>query len=435
MTADPDPDPGGTPRAGGDPARVVVIGGGFAGIECVKRLAGAPVTITLLDRMNHHLFQPLLYQVATAGLAAPDVAMPLRAMFRGRPEVTVLLEEVVGIDRGSRQVETTTGCHGYDFLVVAAGAVNHWFGHPEWERHAPGLKTLDDAFEIRGRILSAFEAAERIEEDGSRTPWLTFVVIGGGPTGVELAGAVSEIARHTMARDFRRFDPASARVVLVEGGPRILPAFAPASSEAAVRQLVELGVEVRTGARVSGIDEAGVDLEGERIATRTVLWGAGVRAHPLGAGLGVAVDRMGRVPVGPDLSVPGHPEILVAGDLAAVAHGEGFVPGVAPAAMQMGSHAAAVIRAALGGRERPVFGYRDKGSMATIGRSRAVAELGRTKLHGLPAWLAWLLVHLLFLIGFRNRLVVLFEWAWAWLTYQRSARVVLGSRQRHQRAG
>lgn len=411
------------------PHRVVIVGAGFGGLFAAKALAGAPVELTVVDRRNHHLFQPLLYQVATAGLNASDIAYPIRSILRHQANARVLLGEVSGIDPDGRTVSLADGGQlPYDHLILAAGATHTYFGHDEWAADAPGLKTIEDALEIRRRVLTAFEAAERCADDAAaRQAHLTFVVIGGGPTGVELAGAISEIALRTLTRDFRSIDPGTARVVLVEGLDRILTTYPPGLSARATSQLRRLGVEVRTGTRVTGIDDHGVDTSGGRIEARTVLWAAGVAASPLAATLGAPLDRAGRVQVEPDLSVPGHPEILVIGDLATVNQPNGQpVPGVAPAAMQAGRHAAAVINADLAGRERPVFRYRDKGSLATIGRSSAVADFGRIRFSGFPAWVLWWLVHLLYLIGFRNRLLVWFGWAWQWLTFQRGARLITG---------
>jgi NADH dehydrogenase len=381
--------------------------------------------LTLVDRRNHHVFQPLLYQVATAGLAAPDIAAPIRHILRGQRNASVILAEVTGFDLRKQEVTLADGALAYDFAVVAAGAGHSYFGHDEWGRFAPGLKTMEDAVEVRRRVLLAFEHAEREADEARQREWLTFVVIGAGPTGVELAGALTEIARHTLRGEFRRIKPRSARVILVEGADRVLPPYPPELSEKARRQLERLGVEVRTGALVTGVDGGGVRLGEERIAARTVLWAAGVAASPLGRMLG-ACDRAGRLQVEPDLTVPGHPEVFVAGDLAAVAHEGRPVPGVAPAAMQMGRHAARNILRMIEGQPRRRFIYRDKGSLATIGRKAAVADIGGLRLSGLPAWLAWLGIHIFFLIGFRNRLVVMFEWALAYLTYARSARIVLG---------
>jgi NADH dehydrogenase len=402
-----------------------VVGGGFAGLAAARALAGEAVDLTLLDRSNHHVFQPLLYQVATGGLSAPQVAAPIRHVLARQRNCTVLLADVSGLDHGARCVLSACGAIPFDFLVLATGATHAYFGHDEWAPHAPGLKTLEDAFEIRRRILTAFEEAEREPDPERRRAWLTFAIVGAGPTGVELAGALAEIARHTLAREFRRIDPRTAHVVLLEAGDRVLPSFPPALSERARRQLAALGVEVRTGARVTAVDPEGAALPGTRLTARTVLWAAGVSASPLGRALGVPLDRAGRVVVEPTLEVPGRPGILVAGDLAAVTQAGRSVPGVAPAATQMGRHAATnILRLARGLPPRP-FRYADRGTLATLGRRAAVALIGSIRLWGWPAWLAWLLVHIYFLIGFRNRLVVLLDWAWAYLTFQRHARLIL----------
>lgn len=404
---------------------VLVLGGGFGGLWATRALASAPVRITLLDRTNHHLFQPLLYQVATAGLSAPDIAAPLRNILRGQRNCTVLLGEAVAIDTHGKRVRLADGELTYDTLVVATGAMHSYFGNDAWSTHAPGLKTLDDAFAIRRRILAAFEAAEREDDAGKRAAWLNFVVIGGGPTGVELAGTLAEIARHTLPREFRRSDPASAQVHLVEAGPRVLAAMPESLSETARDALVRLGVTVHTGAPVTGIDADGITLDGARISSRTVLWAAGVAASPLGAQLGAATDRAGRVHVAADLSLPDHPDVFVIGDLASLVQADGRpVPGVAPAAKQMGVHAARMIRARLDGEATTPFRYRDFGNLATIGRKAAVVDFGRLKFSGLLAWWFWLTAHLFFLIGFRNRLVVLTDWAWSYWTYQRTARIL-----------
>lgn len=405
---------------------VLVLGGGFGGLWATRALASAPVRITLVDRTNHHLFQPLLYQVATAGLSAPDIAAPLRHILRKQENVTVRLDEALAIDLAARRVTLAGGALDYDYLLVATGATHAYFGNDDWARHAPGLKTLEDALAIRSRVLSAFEAAEREPDAQARQRWLEFVVIGGGPTGVELAGTLAEIARHTLPREFRRADVRSARVHLVEAGPRVLASMPPELSEKTRQQLQKLGVEVHTGEAVTAIDADGVTLGGVRIHSRTVLWAAGVAASPLGQQLGVATDRAGRVPVAADLSLPGHPEVFVIGDLASVQQDGRPVPGVAPAAKQMGAHVAAVVRARLRGAAAPSFRYRDFGNLATIGRMAAVVHFGRLKLSGLLAWWFWLVAHLFFLIGFRNRIIVLVNWGWSYWTYQRHARIIVG---------
>ena len=404
----------------------MILGGGFGGLAAARALAAAPARVLLLDRRNHHLFQPLLYQVATAGLSPAEIASPIRRILRRQANTTVLLAEATAVDPGKKRVLLEDGEVGYDWLVVATGATHSYFGHDAWAPFAPGLKTLEDALEIRRRVLLAFEAAEREADAEKRRPWLTFVVIGGGPTGVEMAGAFAEVARHTLARDFRHIDPRTARVILVEAGPRILAAYPPDLAARAVAQLETLGAQVWTGAAVTGVDADGVQMTGDRLAARTVVWAAGVQGSPLARTLGAPLDRAGRVKVEPDLTVPGRPEIFVIGDLAALEQDGQLVPGVAPAAMQMGRHAGENLLRALRGEPLRPFRYHDKGSLATIGRSRAVAAFGAFKLTGFVAWVAWLAIHIFFLIGFRNRFVVLFTWAWAYLTHQRSARLILG---------
>lgn len=405
---------------------VVIVGGGFAGLEAAKALARVPADVTLVDRKNHHVFQPLLYQVAAAGLSPAEIASPIRRILRRQANVRVLLGDVAAIDPSARRVTLDSGELAYDFLLLAAGATHSYFGHDAWESHAPGLKTIEDALEIRRRALIAFEQAEREQDAEARRQWLTFAVIGGGPTGVEMAGAFAEIARHSLARDFRRIDPRAARVVLIEAGPRVLSAYPEDLSRKAQAQLEALGVQVWTGSAVTGIDTSSVEVGADRLAARTIVWAAGVQGSPLARSLGVPLDRAGRVSVQPDLSVPGHPSVFVIGDLASFEQDGRGVPGVAPAAIQMGAHAGANLARALRGEPLQPFRYRDKGSLATIGRRRAVALIGSLRLSGLVAWLAWLLIHIFFLIGFRNRLVVLFNWAWAYVTYDRGARLILG---------
>ena len=435
--------------------KVVIVGCGFGGLEAVRALSKAAVEITLVDRTNHHLFQPLLYQVATAGLSAPAVSAPIRHALRHemrRGNLTILQAEVTAIDPVARLVvldrpdEPGAGDRlAYDHLIVAAGSTHSYFGHADWEAHAPGLKTLADAFAIRAKVIGAFEQAERCTDAAVRAPWLTFVVIGGGPTGVEMAGTMTEIARHTLRGEFRRIDPSQSRVVLIEGSDRILGSFVPKLSQRAGEQLQRLGVDVRTGCKVTGIDADGVTYEarsGEAVTThrldaKTVIWAAGVAATPLGrtlaAATGASVDRAGRVVVEPDLSLPGHPEIAVIGDLAAaLSHGKGAptpAPGVSPAAKQMGRTAAANLLLRLRGAPTRAFRYIDYGNLATVGRKAAVVDLcvpgiGALRFSGFPAWLFWLFAHIYFLIGFRNRLTVMVDWAWAYVTYERSARVV-----------
>jgi NADH dehydrogenase len=404
------------------PPHVVIVGCGFGGLWAAQALARAPVRVTVIDRTNHHLFTPLLYQVATAGLSAPSVAGPIRHILADQANTTVLYAEVRAVDPARRAVKLENGDEvAYDYLVLAPGTTHSYFGHDEWAPFAPGLKTLEDALEIRRRVLSAFERAERESDAARRLAWLTFVVVGGGATGVELAGTFAEIARHTLRGEFRRIDPHSARVVLVEGSGRVLPPYPPRLSAKAQLQLERLGVTVWTGRTVTGIDAEGVSLGTERIACKTVIWAAGVAASPLGATLGAPRDRAGRVKVAPDLSVPGHPEIFIAGDLASV---EG-VPGIAPAAKQMGRHVGRNIRQLLANRATSPFKYRDYGQLATIGRNAAVAIIGRIELSGFTAWLVWLLAHIYFLINFRNRVVVMIDWAWAYWTYQRYARIIM----------
>jgi len=409
------------------PPHVVIVGGGFGGLYAARALAGRPVRVTLLDRRNHHLFQPLLYQVATAVLNPSDIAAPLRSVLRRATNVTVFLASVERVDLAGRRVVLERGEIGYDGLVLAAGASHSYFGHDDWEVFAPGLKTLEDALEIRRRVLLAYEAAERERDGAEQRALLTFVVIGGGPTGVELAGALGEISRQTIARDFRLIDPTKARIILLEGGPRILPAFPEPLSRSAADALRRIGVEVDTHAVVTRVTADAVWLGGEQIRTRTVLWAAGVAAAPLARTLGAPLDHAGRVLVERDLSVPGHPEAFAIGDLCAFLHQTGApLPGVAPVAIQQGRAVADNVLRRLRGQPTRSFRYRDKGSMATIGRAAAVAVVGRFRLSGLLAWLAWLLVHIMFLIGFRNRLLVLFEWAWAYVTWHRGARLITG---------
>jgi len=413
------------------PPHVVILGCGFGGLFAARALGGSRVRVTVVDRTNHHLFQPLLYQVATAGLSAPAVAAPIRHILADQGNVTVIYGEAARVDAARRAVVLGGGdTIAYDRLIVATGATNSYFGNDAWAAHAPSLKTLDDAYEIRRRVLLAYERAEREADAAKRAAWLTFVVIGGGATGVELAGAFAELARHTLRGEFRRFDPRNARVVLVEGSERVLPGYPPGLSERARRQLERLGVTVWLGRLVTGIDAEGVQLGADRLAARTVVWAAGVAASPLGASFGVPLDRAGRVIVGEDLAVPGHPEIMVIGDLAALPWHKPAVPGIAPAAKQMGVRAAKNILRALAGKEPEPFRYKDAGMLATIGRNSAVAVLGRYRLSGYPAWLLWLLAHIYFLIGFRNRLVVMIDWAWAYWTYERAARIVFQATDR-----
>lgn len=406
---------------------VVIIGGGFGGLSAAKALRGAPVRITLVDRTNHHLFQPLLYQVATASLAPSDIAVPIRSVFSGQNNVRVLMAGARRVDLAARRVELDEGELEYDYLVLAAGATNNYFGHDAWAQHAWGLKNLGDALAIRERMLRAFEAAEREKDEAVRRRLLTFVVIGGGPTGVEMAGAFAELARKVLARDFRDIDPASARVVLVEAAPRILRAFPESLGQSAREQLESLGVTVWEQHQVKEIDEHGVLLlDGTRLASANVIWAAGVKAAPLARTLGVELDRAGRVKVGEDCALSGHPNVFVIGDMAAMKDRNGVeVPGLCPAALQQGAFVARCIREELAGKTRGRFAYRDKGTMATIGRAAAVAELPwGARLSGAPGWLAWLGLHLWYLMGNRNRLSVLLNWAWSYLTWDRGPRVI-----------
>jgi NADH dehydrogenase len=411
--------------------RVVIVGGGFGGLNAARALAKAPVQVTIIDRRNYHTFQPLLYQVATAGLSPGEIAAPIRSIFRSYKNVEVLMAEVTGFDLERRVVVTSDAEVPYDYLIVAAGASHAYFGHDEWEPLAPGLKTIEDALEIRRRVLLAFELAEREAAAGHTETPLNFVVVGGGPTGVELAGTLAEISRHALAHEFRSIDPARTHILLIEGGPRVLPAYAEDLSRSAEEQLRHLGVEVRTSSVVTQI-EPGVVVVGEtRLPATVVLWAAGVLASPLGKKLGAAVDRAGRVQVEPDLSLPNHPEVFVIGDLAALKDEQGkLLPGVAPVAMQQGNFVAKIIRAEIKNgvvaASRNAFHYWDKGSLATIGRAAAVAQFGKIHISGFLAWLSWLFIHILFLIGFRNRLLVFVQWAWSYATYERGARLITG---------
>lgn len=405
--------------------RVVIVGGGFGGLYAAFALRNAPVAITLIDRKNHHNFQPLLYQVATAGLSPGDIAKPIREILRGQKNAEVLMAEVTGFDLERKQVKLAEGEHAYDYLIVAAGARHSYFGHDEWEKFAPGLKTVEDALLMRRRILTAFEDAERLADVTGEQPPLNFVIIGAGPTGVELAGALAEVATKSLARDFRRIDPAKARIILFEGGPNVLPTYPEDLSRSAEEQLRGLGIEVRTNAHVTRVEADAVYVGEERVPAAVVLWAAGVQASRLGKQLGAPTDRAGRVLVEPDLTLPGHPDVFVIGDLASLQRADGSaVPGVAQGAIQMGKWAAKNIVRSLENQPRRDFEYHDKGSLATIGRAAAVADFGKVHISGFVAWIAWLLIHLFFLIGFRNRLLVLTEWAWSYVTFQRSARLI-----------
>lgn len=410
------------------PPHIVIIGGGFGGLYCARRLASSPVRITIVDRKNHHTFQPLLYQVASAVLSPGDIASPIRGILRRHDNVRVLLDEATGFDLARRVVHLRHQDLDYDYLVVAAGATHSYFSHPEWESLAPGLKTIEDALEIRRRILLAYELAERCSAAGEPPEPINFVVIGGGATGVELAGALADIARHALRHDFRSIDPSRARILLLEGGPRVLASYPEDLSRSAEEQLKGLGVEVRTKALVTALEPGIVRIGDEVLPAAVTLWAAGVAASPLGRMLDAPTDRSGRVLVSPDLSLPGHPEVFVIGDLASVKAPDGSpVPGVAPAAIQMGEATADNIASSMRGDARQPFRYRNKGNLATIGRAAAVADFGRMHISGVIAWLMWLFVHIFFLIGFRNRLVVMIEWAWAYITHQRPTRLITGS--------
>jgi NADH dehydrogenase len=409
---------------------VVILGGGFGGLWATRALSRASVRVTLVDCANHHLFQPLLYQVAAASLSGPDISAPLRHVVRKQRNVTVWMEAVSSIDVGARRVLTDTQGIDYDYLIVATGSTHAYFGNDGWEPFAPGLKTMDDALAIRRRILFAFEAAEREPDPLRRSEWLSFVIVGAGPTGVELAGTLAEMAHDTLPREFRRARPRDASIHLVEAGSRVLTAMPDALSTVARRKLERMHVQVHCNTRVTDIDATGVQVGDARIAARTVLWAAGVAASPLGAQLGAQCDRAGRVHVAPDLSLPGHPEVLVIGDLAHVEQDGKQVPGMAPAAKQMGAHAGKVIRARIAARAPPPFRYRDFGSLASISRSSAVVAVRGWRISGVAGWLFWLFVHIFFLISFRNRLAVMLNWGWSYLTGQRSARIIVGRDER-----
>ncbi len=407
--------------------KVVIAGAGFGGLAAAKELANREVDVIVLDRSNHHLFQPLLYQVATAALSPAQIAQPIRHILRDARNITVAMTEIVGIDPEKKEIVTKTGVYPFDYLIVATGARHSYFGHPEWEKDAPGLKSIDDALEIRRRMLFAFEEAEMLTDPQARKAALTFVVVGAGPTGVEMAGSIAEIARYTMVQDFRHIDPSESRVILLDAAPRVLGAFPETLSKKAEIQLEKIGVEVRTGAGVKAITPDGVQLENDFIASRTVIWAAGNAASPLGKKLGAETDRAGRVMIEPDLTIPGHRNIFVIGDLANFSHQGGQpLPGVSPVAMQQGRYAARKILAEMEGRETRPFHYFDKGSMATIGRHAAVADLRGLYLNGFTAWLAWLFVHLIFLVGFRARILVFIQWLWSYLNYYRGARLITG---------
>ncbi|MBL0311595.1 MAG: NAD(P)/FAD-dependent oxidoreductase [Holophagaceae bacterium] len=409
---------------------VVILGGGFGGLTAAKSLRGEKVDVTLIDQRNHHLFQPLLYQVATAALNPSDIAVPIRRILRKQRNASVLLAEAVGVDTQGKQVLLAEGTIPYDFLILATGATHSYFGHPEWAKAAPGLKTIDDALEIRKRILLAFESAEWETDPSRQKAWLTFIIVGGGPTGVELAGAIAEIARHVMTRDFRRINPEKARVLLMEAGSRILPGFSPDLSQRAAEALSRLGVEVFTGHPVTALDDGGATIGDERVEARTILWAAGVEGSPLARSLGVQLDSGGRVPIQTDLSVTGAPGLFVIGDLASLKQDGKPLPALAPVAVQEGRHAAKNIVRAIQGLPGLPFRYRSQGMLATIGRAAAVAEVAGLKFYGFVAWLFWLLVHIVWLIGFRNRFLVVAEWAWTYLRYERGARLITCTVQR-----
>ncbi len=412
---------------------IVVLGAGFGGLTFCQKFPAGIARITVIDRQNHHLFQPLLYQVASAGLSAIDIAQPIRAILTKKPNIDVLMAEVTGVDFAQRRVVHEFGELAYDYLVLALGGVTSYFGHPEWEPHAPGLKSLADALHIRRKILHAFERAEAETDPVKQQELMNIVVVGGGPTGVELAGAFAELARTVLRRDFKHIDPARAHILLIEGGPRVLAAFPPELSASAQRQLEHLGVEVRTGLKVEDIREGEIIAGGKSIRAANIIWGAGVGGNPLAKKLGIELDRAGRVKVRPDLSLPGHPEIFAVGDMVALVDRNGVtVPGVSPAAMQMGAHVAKIIeteqrQGRVDVTQRLAFAYWDKGTMATIGRSAAVAHIGRLKFSGWPAWAAWLFVHLIFLVSFRSKLSVLMSWTYSYFTYKRGARVITGT--------
>jgi NADH:ubiquinone reductase (H+-translocating) len=408
--------------------RVVVVGAGFGGLTAARELAKLPVQVTVIDRTNHHTFQPLLYQVATAGISPGEIAAPIRWILRGRPNVEVLMEEVQDFDVANNMVITSVQKISYDYLLVASGATHAYFGHDEWEPYAPGLKTIEDALEIRRRVLLAFELAERRAMETGHQTALNFVIVGGGPTGVELAGTISEVTRHALAHEFHKIDPTMAHIILVEGGPRVLPSYAPDLSRSAEEQLRGLGVEVHTNAMVTDVKPGAVFMGQTKLTAAVILWAAGVAASPLGKKLGGPIDRAGRVLVNPDLTLPGHSNVFVIGDLAFLKDEAGKpLPGVAPVAMQEGKYIAHAIASDLRHEARKPFHYFDKGSLATIGRAAAVAQFGKVHISGFLAWLSWLFVHIFFLIGFRNRIIVLIQWAWSYFTYERGARLITGS--------
>ncbi len=411
---------------------IVIVGAGFGGLTFARRFPSELARITVIDRQNHHLFQPLLYQVATAGLSAIDIAQPVRALFGARPNFKVIMGEVTAFDLANHRIHSERGEIGYDYLVIAAGGRTSYFGHPEWEQFAPGLKSLDDALRIRRKILCSLERAEVETDAAKREAAMTIVIVGGGPTGVEMAGALAELTRTVLHKDFDHIDPTEVRVLLIEGNERVLKAFDPILSQRAEDQLIKLGVEVRLGMRVESIREGEIVVAGQTIRADNIIWAAGVSAAPVTSTLGVELDRGGRILVRPDLTLPGHPEVFAVGDVVSLVDAKGVaVPGVAQGALQMGEHVASILEkelrnGTLSPESRPAFAYRDKGSMATIGRSSAVAEIAGRKLSGFMAWLAWLVVHLLFLVGFRNKFSVLMQWIYSYLTYKRGARIITG---------
>ncbi len=417
---------------GKDP-RVIIIGGGFGGLEAAKILGNKPVCVTVIDRTNYHLFQPLLYQVATAALSPADIAGPIRGIISKYENMDVMLAEVKSVDVAAKKVITTDQEVPYDYLILATGSRHSYFGNDQWEKLAPGLKSLEDAVEIRRRLLLAFEYADKLTDDAARRAAMTFAVIGGGPTGVEMAGAIAEISRFTLAKDFRHINPSDARVILIEGDERVLSGFPPDLSASALKQLQDLGVEVITGVHAKNLTETGLEVNGEIIPCRVKIWAAGNTASAVGRTLGAPVDRAGRVMVNSDLTIPDHPEVQVIGDLAHFEEKGKLLPGVSPVAMQQGRHAARNVLAMVEGRKPQRFHYWDKGSMATIGRNKAVADLNFVHFSGFPAWLTWLFVHIIFLVGFRNRLAVLFQWAWAYFTFNKGARLITRNFQAEQR--
>lgn len=413
---------------------VVIIGGGFGGLEAAKKLKDKPVNVTVIDRTNYHLFQPLLYQVATAALSPADIAAPIRGIVSRSKNMSVFLADVASVDVNQRKVMLADGEINYDYLIVATGARHSYFGHPEWEQLAPGLKSLEDAIEIRRRIFMAFESAEKTSDQETRRAAMTFVIIGGGPTGVEMAGAIAEIARYTLAKDFRHIDPSQARIILVEGAPCVLASYPEDLQQKAAKQLRELGVEIRAGVHATNLTDAGLQIGDEFIPCRVKIWAAGNMASSVGASLGAPVDKVGRVIVNNDLTIPGHPEVQVIGDLANFSYQTGQpLPGVSPVAMQQGRHAADNILGMIEGLKPQRFWYWDKGSMATIGKNKAVADLHWLHMSGLPAWLVWAFVHILFLVGFRNRLLVMFQWIWAYITFNKGARLITRNFQAEMR--